>query len=82
MILRFMDARKIHPCLLKLCLKYLVISTATPIVRNQIVKKNDIFPRYIVVTASWISPQTMNVNNKEMATGHIFFKGLKMNFPK
>ena len=45
-------------------------------------KKNDAFPRTIVVTMSCINPQKIKVNSNEMAAGKIFFKGLNMSFPK
>jgi len=82
MILKLTDARKIHICLLKLWLKYLVIKTEIPIIENQIVKNKDIFHLKIMVTASCIIPQNMNVNSNATPMGKIRFNGLKMNFPK
>ena len=47
-----MNARANQTCLEKSCRRVLVIKTASPIKKNQIEKKIEIFPRKIVVTVS------------------------------
>lgn len=81
-ILKLINARTIHTCFEKLCLRVLVIKTVNPIHKNQIEKKIDNFPRTMVVTVSCISPQKMKVNSRERETGRNSFNGLKMNFPR
>ncbi len=81
-MLRFRNARTSQTCPEKLFLRDFVINTASPINKNQTEKKNDAFPRKIVVIASCTIPQKIKVARTAMATGNILLKGLNMYFPR
>ena len=69
-------ARNIHFLPENSCLTNLLIKTKNAIIKNQIEKNRDNFPRTIVVTRSWIIPQNTKVAIVEIEAGNTFFKGL------
>ena len=75
-------ARNIHFLPEKSCFTNLLINTKIAIIKNQIEKNRDNFPRTIVVTRSWIIPQNTKVAIMEIEAGKILFKGLYIFVPK